>query len=270
MTAMEPRIIFLHIPKTAGQSVHAALVNGFGEESICTARVNDQLAGMTIRELNRFRVFSGHLDWSMLDCVDGPKYVFTILRDPLDRLLSFYFFLRKEAAMLQPHELKLPANQGKKAILELSAHEYFTGGPPHIRAFLDNHYDNFYAYFFAGRHYRARAVLQAQVRQKILTRERVLEMALDNLSRLDGVFTVDDMPAVFDAIRALAPGPIGEDQAYRTNVNADTPRADRRERLRGFGATDETFVRIEEACAMDREIWEAVSRAGRERALPAP
>ena len=45
---MTARIIFLHLPKTAGQSVHAALVDGFGEAAICPARVNEQLDGLTI------------------------------------------------------------------------------------------------------------------------------------------------------------------------------------------------------------------------------
>lgn len=257
---MEPRIIFLHLPKTAGQSVHAALVKGFGEDAICPARVNDQLAAMTIDELNRYRVFSGHLDWSMLDCLEGPKYVFTILREPLDRLLSFYFFLRKEAAALQPRDMDLPSNQGMKAVLTLSAHEYFTGGPPHIRAFLDSHYDNFYTYFFAGRHYRAHAALSPPVKQTLLTRDRLIEMARANLARLNAVFTVDDMPAVFQTIRTLAPKPIAKDEAYRTNINLETPRDQRHARFRELGATDETYARMEESCAMDRQIWNEIRR----------
>ena len=87
------KVIFLHIPKTAGQSVHAALVNAFGNEAVCPARVNDQLRRMSITEINRYQVFSGHFDWSLLDCIKGPKYVFTILREPIDRILSFYLAL---------------------------------------------------------------------------------------------------------------------------------------------------------------------------------
>ena len=256
---MSPRIIFLHIPKTAGQSVHAALVDGFGAGAVCPARVNGQLAGMSRGELNRYQVFSGHLDWTALDEVEGPKYIFTVLREPLDRLLSFYFFLKKQASLLQPQELELPPNQGMKAVRELSAHEYFTGGPPHIRAFLDSHYDNFYTYFFASRHYRGYSELRRQIEQKRLTPERLLGMARENLARLDGVFTVDMLGAVFDAIRALAPNPIAAEDRYRTNVNNETPREERLRLLRDFGATDETFLRIEHACELDRELWRQFS-----------
>jgi len=48
---------------------------------------------MSITEINRYQVFSGHFDWSLLDCIKGPKYVFTILREPIDRILSFYLAL---------------------------------------------------------------------------------------------------------------------------------------------------------------------------------
>jgi len=250
------KIVFLHIPKTAGQSVHAALVNGFGEENVAPARVNEQLARMTISELNRYKVFSGHLDWSLLDCIKGPKYVFTILREPMDRILSFYFFLRQEAAGLSPEELESPGRAGMKAALTLSAHEYFTGGPPPIRSFLNAHYDNFYAYYFAGRHYLARNALHGQLNRGIISRDRLLEMAHDNMSQLDGVFTVEQMPDVFAAIRRHADRPILDDEKYRTNVNKAVPRESRKDLLMGLGATQGTLRKIESYCDMDREIWQ--------------
>lgn len=248
------KLVFLHIPKTAGQSVHAALEDAFGQEAMCPARVNDELRKLTITQLNRYQVFSGHFDWSLLDCIKGPKFVFTILREPLDRVLSFYFFLRDEASRLGPEQLGKPQNQGKKAVLTLSARDYFLGGTPQLRRFLDDHYDNFYTYYFAGRHYQARSELQGLIRRGELTLRDVSRMAKDNLSTLSAVYSTGDMPTVFSAIRSLSGSDLDQDK-YHRNVNASIAAAERRSRLTELGADAETLARLEEYILLDREIW---------------
>jgi hypothetical protein len=82
-------VIFLHIPKTAGQSVHGFLHAQFQPEEFCPARENFQLLPIPIERLQKYRLFSGHLDWSLLDAVPEPRFVFTVLRRPIERILSF-------------------------------------------------------------------------------------------------------------------------------------------------------------------------------------
>jgi len=255
MNSQDPKIIFLHIPKTAGQSVHAALVKAYGKDAVCPARVNHQLRNLSIRELNSYKVFSGHLDWSMLDCITGPKYVFTILREPMDRILSFYFYLRDQAAKFSPEERELPQHRGMKAAYESSPKEYFTGGAPQLRKFLDDHYDNFYSYFFAGRHYAARGQLVESIRRGELTSERVLEMAVDNLSSIDAVFTVDNMKEVFSTIQRLSGSDQEQVEDVRVNVNKNVAAGDRMSRLKALGADEVTLAKLNEYCALDRELW---------------
>ena len=179
-----PNVIFLHIPKTAGQSVHSFLVHLFGQGAIAPARVNEQLIQLSIPQIRKYSVFSGHMDWAMLDCVERPRFVFTILREPTDRILSFYYFLRSEAKKLTEEELKLPQNQGKWAVLNLSCDEYFTSGKAGLRSFLDNHYDNFYTHFFAGRTYDARQRLVGQKRaDPAFDDGKIVDLALANLVR---------------------------------------------------------------------------------------
>src|SRR5437763_13062723 len=129
-------IFFLHIPNAAGQSVHEFLKKIVGPGAVAPARVNDPLYGLSAPEIGRYRLMSGHLDWALLDCVREPKFVFTILRNPVERILSFYFFLRAEARRLSEEALRLPQNQGKEAALNLSCDDYFTRGKPHLRSFL--------------------------------------------------------------------------------------------------------------------------------------
>ena len=255
MSESTAKVIFLHIPKTAGQSVHAALVAAFGASAVCPARVNEQLVGIPVNELNRYRVFSGHLDWSLLDCVEGPRTVFTVLREPRDRILSFYFYLREQASKLSAADLDKPQHQGMKAALRLTPDQYFCAGPPHLRRFLDDHYDNFYTYFFAGRYYSARGLLNGRIGRGEISREQLVERALENLCTLDAVFSVEDTAAVFAWIRELGGAAIRGDERYRVNVNAAVEAGERASRLAALGATQAAFDRIDAYCKLDGELW---------------
>lgn len=249
------KVIFLHIPKTAGQSIHAALAEAFGEESVCPARVNQQLKNYSIQELNQYSVFSGHFDWSMLDCVQGNKYTFTVLRKPIDRILSFYFYLHDKAGALPLIELNKPENQGMKAILELSVDDYFNAGPAHLRKFLDNHYDNFYTYYFAGRKYDARQDLFGMKSRGLLSEERLLDIAQQNMRSIDRVFSLDETSNVFKKINDLS-GSAGCVDDYRVNVNKSVAQSSRYERLEKLGATNKAFDAIHGFCSMDNVLWE--------------
>jgi len=249
--------VFLHIPKTAGQSVHHFLKNLVGPAAVAPARVNEQLYLLSVPDLRRYRLFSGHLDWALLDCVQPPKFAFTILRNPVDRILSFYFFLRAEAQKLSEEELRRPENQGKHAVLHLSCDDYFTGGKPHIRTFLDNHYDNFYMYYFAGRTYDSRQRLSARrVADPSFTTDRILKMAFENLELLDGVYTIDRLDCLERDLR-FATG-FGDERpslaGLHINRGADNP-GERMKALEALGATAATFDRIRAMVAQDEEIW---------------
>jgi hypothetical protein len=240
------KLVFLHLPKTAGQSVHNWLVAIVGREGVAPCRVNTQLWPMSVAELRSFSLVSGHLDWSLLDCVEAPKFVFTVLRKPVDRILSFYFFLRSEAQKLSPEELAKPENQGKHAVLHLSPDEYFNGGPAHIRTFLDNHYDNFYMYYFAGRTYDARQRLKAT------PPGHVVRMAFDNLETLSGVYTIGQLDRLESDIQSRFP----QAEGRLPHVNrGDTDDATRVDALKSLGATSATFERLQAMTEHDDRIW---------------
>lgn len=44
----------------------------------------------------RFRVIQGHIPYGVHEYVDGPFAYFTFLRDPIERTLSHYYYLREE------------------------------------------------------------------------------------------------------------------------------------------------------------------------------
>lgn len=254
------KVIFLHIPKTAGQSVHSALTESFGADAICPARVNEQLVKLSIQEINRYQVFSGHFDWSLLDCIKGPKYVFTVLRNPLERILSFYFYLREQAAALPPAKLRLPQHQGMRAALELSPEDYFTGGPAHLRKFLDDHYDNFYTYYFAGRTFHGRSQLHGLINRRELSEDDVLRMAKDNLCLVDDVYGLHQLDKLFGTIRSLGRGEQGdENKRYEVNVNKKVKSEDRMGELLAMSKDKDITSHIERYCRLDNKIWEMYS-----------
>ena len=249
------KLIFLHIPKTAGQSIHEALLKSYGSANVCPARNNNQLNSMTMAELNRFKVFSGHFNWVSLDCLHGPKYVFTVLREPQERILSFYFYLRDRAKRASLSQLNEPSSIGLKAILELTPKEYFLGGLPYIRNFIDNHYDNFYTYYFAGRKYTSRNELSQLIKEGKLTYEALLQMAFENIANLDRVYRIDQIADAFDSISLM--GGVQHDKRYLVNVNHETPQENRLEELYKLGADTETIVGIRGFCSMDAKIWQS-------------
>jgi hypothetical protein len=97
---MNGTAFFLHIPRTAGTTLNTVLRNNFAPAEII--EVYDQAdyaahARHSAEELRGVRLIQGHL---LLQCYDPPRMygapvqVFTFLRDPIERLVSEYAFLR--------------------------------------------------------------------------------------------------------------------------------------------------------------------------------
>ena len=251
-------IIFLHIPKTAGQSIHVLLQHMFGAEQVSSARVNVHLARMTIPQIRRHRIYSGHFDWPLLDCLPEPRFTFTVLRDPMERILSYYFYLRSQASVLSRAELASPLNRGVQVAVEMSPDEYFLSGAPEMRTFLDNHFDNFYAHYFAGCTYDAR--------QRLIDLcsvgcgpddSEVVSMSLENMGALSGVYSMAHLDRLQADLQQLATGaPVAMDlRQLHENVGDGSSTVQRLERLRKLGATSATFERLESMIRLDRVIW---------------
>jgi len=87
------KIIFIHIPKTGGTTLHEELVPFFEPDRICPERFNG-LSKYRSAILAEYRFFSGHFELGSCALIPGPKQIITILRHPVDRLVSIYNFLR--------------------------------------------------------------------------------------------------------------------------------------------------------------------------------
>ncbi len=95
----EQRIIFLHIPKTAGFTLQKIIERQYPPQSIYTLEPSNELE--SIREFQsldpaqraKTRLLKGHLNMGqkLHEYLPQPVTYFTILRDPVERVLSHYY-----------------------------------------------------------------------------------------------------------------------------------------------------------------------------------
>lgn len=89
----EERVVFLHLPKCGGTTLHALLEQWFGVGALHPERLNG-LYFATAAQLAAKRVFSGHFDFYATQLVPGPRLLISFMRDPRERLISLYNFHR--------------------------------------------------------------------------------------------------------------------------------------------------------------------------------
>lgn len=150
---MKP-VVFLHIPKTAGQTIHSELTRVVGESLVSPVRVHTQAQPGKGQFPKGYQLYSGHLDWDGLDAVGEDRFVFTVFRDPAERIASFYFYLLEQAGKLTEDEIQKPARTGMRRVLNSSVDEYFFDGDSQWERFVRDHYDNVYTHYLASRKLR--------------------------------------------------------------------------------------------------------------------
>ncbi len=122
-------VLFLHIPKTGGSSFLTALGNIFGERRVRRLRCAEEMAQAQID-----RIVSDEIQ--DIDCLVGhfPIHVFakhldtfrpfTILRDPVDRVMSLFRFL-KRAPKRETERLELREDFGFDDFIESRVPEIY-------------------------------------------------------------------------------------------------------------------------------------------------
>ena len=97
-------LVFLHLPKTAGTTLKAIIEGVYTPERVLNLRVAQggirRLLAMPADKRTRYDIVAGHLDWRVTTLLPASR-VITVLRDPVDRFLSWYYYaLRNENAPL--------------------------------------------------------------------------------------------------------------------------------------------------------------------------
>lgn len=180
-------IVFLHIPKTAGQTIHAELSRVYGPKAISPVRVHTEADPGAGQFPPGYKLYSGHIDWEALETLPEPRFVFTVLRDPLERIASFYFYLRRKAEELTPAELNSPSRVGMRMALDHGPDDYFFGGTPDWQRFIRDHYHSPYCAYLTTRRIRG----YSQVAR--MPQEELIQRSLEAARRLDGIYAVDGL-----------------------------------------------------------------------------
>jgi hypothetical protein len=95
----DPLYFFVHLQKTAGTALFRRLRNHFGVEAVYpmpryqgtpeTSLDVDLLRQRLARHAEEVRVVTGHFPLCVADLLDRPVATFTLLREPVERTLSF-------------------------------------------------------------------------------------------------------------------------------------------------------------------------------------
>lgn len=93
------KIVFIHIPKSAGTSFRHLLCRVFGDDKVSPAFIASRMTPEERDRLDRFDVIAGHISIDDVDRFFPDADAITIVRDPISRCLSWYHFARMQGAM---------------------------------------------------------------------------------------------------------------------------------------------------------------------------
>ncbi|MEO0645278.1 MAG: sulfotransferase family 2 domain-containing protein [Cyanobacteria bacterium J06650_10] len=121
-------LVFMHVPKTGGTTLHDILIQHFNEDEVCPERFN-HLGKMSTNELIKYRFYSGHYDRKAIELIEKPKKIITILREPKSRILSLYYYWKAHRwEPIEEYDLGGPRIAKRLNLLEFL--RYTEGGIP--------------------------------------------------------------------------------------------------------------------------------------------
>jgi Sulfotransferase family len=96
-------LVFLHIPKTGGQSLHFVLQRHFTHEETILLHtldkpLHEQLGRIALADRSRARLVWGHMPYGVHQHIPGPCDYMTVVRDPVSRVVSVYKHILKSSS----------------------------------------------------------------------------------------------------------------------------------------------------------------------------
>lgn len=91
----EKTLIFLHVPKAAGTTMASILTAQYGKStSLHTKRqAHQQIKAMSKEQRRQLRLIHGHMPFGIHRHLSQPWTYFTMLRHPVDRVISHYYYI---------------------------------------------------------------------------------------------------------------------------------------------------------------------------------
>ena len=113
-------LIFVHIPKTAGMTLQWIIKRQYPPERLYFVGNPPEdginaFERMSLEERGRYRAIVGHVHLGVSRLVPGPCRLFTLLREPVDRVISTYYYIRNTPD--HPHYAKV--GEGRMSLSDL-------------------------------------------------------------------------------------------------------------------------------------------------------
>jgi Sulfotransferase family len=133
-TAPPKPVLFLHIPKTAGTSLLLMCRNTFGDHRVrrigqVDDNIHETLDHIVEVELSGISCLAGHLPIHLFDNILDRFHPFTVLREPVARVLSLYRFMRTG-------DVAVPQRLGLRP--DFSLGEFLDWGHPEVYSQVNN------------------------------------------------------------------------------------------------------------------------------------
>jgi len=237
MSTAATRILHLHIPKTAGTALRTAFQNATGARFAIFPHYDERLYQQAVPD--EFDLFSGHFGFDTASAIGGRMV--TVLRDPVDRFASVYFFWR------QLHDRGVERNRKTALAVNYDLHEFAKIRDEQL---LAEEFVNRATWQLAS---GSSVAHRAALHDAGVTEQQLLDRARANLGRFAAVGFQDDIAPFNDAISRLAGCAL---PIRRVNVTKDRLAvrdipAPTRRLIEGWVALDmELLAHARQACAM--------------------
>ena len=185
-STMPPRIVFLHIMKTAGTSLRNRLEAALPDALIWRHETQGRPGDVDISTLLPYRAFVGHFNFADAWHVPRPRRIFTVLREPRERILSLYHYLaRHREDQAEARNMRSAIIARRSTLAQFLRHQDLE-----VRESLQNHMTCRLAgdYRPIGKN---RYVASWQDASAAINGPTLLRMAINNLAKLDFVTTVE-------------------------------------------------------------------------------
>lgn len=218
-------IIFLHIPKTGGSTLHRVIERQYPTDAIYTLNRFQHQSIESFRALpaskrNAIKVLKGHMYFDSRSYLPKSSAFITVLRDPISRIISHYFYVRRFPKHYLHHDV---------TSRNLSLEEY-------VKNPLSEELDNGQTRLLSG---------VTGVPIGGVTR-MMLEVAKENLRKY---FTVVGITEKFDETLVLLKRTFGWKNCFYIQANVSKNRKEKSKFLK------ETLKMIEERNAHDIELY---------------